>query len=62
MRRGGEVVSRRELLAEVWGYQENVTSRTVDTHMAVLRRKMGHAPDEPGHIMTVAKAGYRMRE
>jgi DNA-binding response OmpR family regulator len=62
MRRGGEVVSRRELLAEVWGYQENVTSRTVDTHMAVLRRKMGHAPDEPGYIMTVAKAGYRMLE
>jgi DNA-binding response OmpR family regulator len=62
MRRAGQVVTRRELLVEVWGYREDVTSRTVDTHVAVLRRKLGHGPDEPGYIMTVAKAGYRMRE
>lgn len=62
MRRGGEVVTRRELLVEVWGYREDVSSRTVDTHVAVLRRKLGHGPDEPGYVITVAKAGYRMRE
>jgi len=61
MRRGGEVVTRRELLVEVWGYREDVSSRTVDTHVAVLRRKLGHEPDEPGYLMTVAKVGYRLR-
>jgi DNA-binding response OmpR family regulator len=60
--RAGAVASRRELLAEVWGYQEDVNSRTVDTHIAVLRRKLGHGAGEPGYIITVAKAGYRLRE
>ena len=54
------MASRRELLAEVWKYQEDVTSRTVDTHVAVLRRKLGHRPGEPGYILTVAKTGYRL--
>ena len=53
-------MTRRELLAEVWGYNDDVSSRTVDTHVAVLRRKLGHGADEPGCITTVAKAGYRM--
>jgi DNA-binding response OmpR family regulator len=60
--RAGAVASRRELLAEVWGYQEDVNSRTVDTHVAVLRRKLGHTAGDPGYIVTVAKAGYRLRE
>jgi DNA-binding response OmpR family regulator len=59
--REGAVVTRRELLAEVWGYREEVSSRTVDTHVAVLRRKLGHAPDEAGYVVTVAKTGYRLR-
>jgi DNA-binding response OmpR family regulator len=62
MHRSGGLVTRRELLAEVWGYSDDVSSRTVDTHVAVLRRKLGHRPEEPGFIMTVAKAGYRLRE
>ena len=61
MRRGGELVTRRELLVEVWGYREDVTSRTVDTHVATLRRKLGHSPDEVGYVTTVAKTGYRLR-
>ena len=61
MRRGGELVTRRELLGEVWGYHDDVSSRTVDTHVAVLRRKLGHGAEEPGYIVTVAKAGYRLR-
>jgi DNA-binding response OmpR family regulator len=60
MRREGELVTRRELLAEVWGYSEDVSSRTVDTHIAVLRRKLGHGSADAGYITTVAKAGYRM--
>ena len=62
MRRSGALVTRRELLAEVWGYSEDVSSRTVDTHVAVLRRKLGHGAEDPGYIMTVAKAGYRLRQ
>jgi DNA-binding response OmpR family regulator len=62
MRRSGALATRRELLAEVWGYSEDVSSRTVDTHVAVLRRKLGHGADDPGYIMTVAKAGYRLRQ
>jgi DNA-binding response OmpR family regulator len=58
--RAGGVASRRELLAEVFGYRDDVHSRTVDTHVAVLRRKLAHRPDEPGYIMTVAKTGYRL--
>jgi DNA-binding response OmpR family regulator len=61
MRRSGGLVTRRELLDEVWGYSQDVTSRTVDTHIAVLRRKLGYLPSEPGYIVTVAKAGYRLR-
>jgi DNA-binding response OmpR family regulator len=60
--RAGAVASRGELLAEVWGYRDGVSSRTVDTHVAVLRRKLGHLPEEGGFIVTVAKAGYRLRE
>jgi DNA-binding response OmpR family regulator len=56
------VVTRRELLVEVWGYREDVSSRTVDTHVAVLRRKLGHQPQESGYIVTVAKVGHRLRE
>jgi DNA-binding response OmpR family regulator len=62
MCRGGQVVTRRELLVEVWGYHVDVSSRTVDTHVAVLRRKLGHRPEEPGYVVSVAKAGYRLRE
>jgi DNA-binding response OmpR family regulator len=42
--------------------QDDVSSRTVDTDVAVLRRKLGHGPEEPGFIVTVAKTGYRLRD
>jgi DNA-binding response OmpR family regulator len=61
-RRAGDVVTRRELLAEVWGYQADVVSRTLDTHLAELRRKLGHQPGEPAYIHTLAGTGYRMSE
>jgi DNA-binding response OmpR family regulator len=59
--RAGGVVTRRELLTEVWGYGEGVSSRTVDTHVAVLRRKLGYRPEQAGYVVTVAKSGYRLR-
>ena len=60
LRRGGAVATRHELLREVWGYDESVSSRTVDTHMAELRRKLEHDAASPRHLLTVRKTGYRL--
>jgi DNA-binding response OmpR family regulator len=60
LRRGGRVATRTELLREVWGYQESVISRTLDTHVGELRRKLEEDPARPRHILTVRKAGYRL--
>jgi DNA-binding response OmpR family regulator len=57
--REGKVMTRQELLREVWGYGAFVVSRTVDSHVAELRRKLEEDPAEPGHIVTVWKVGYR---
>ncbi|HEX2451810.1 MAG TPA: winged helix-turn-helix domain-containing protein [Gemmatimonadales bacterium] len=61
-RRRGAVVSRRELLAEVSGYADSVFSRTVDAHVALLRRKLEPEPSVPRYIITVRKSGYRLAE
>lgn len=60
VRRDGRVATRLELLRDVWGYDESVMSRTVDTHMAELRRKLEADPADPTHLLTVRKAGYRL--
>ena len=60
LRRNGACVTRVELLTEVWGYSAEVMSRTVDTHVAELRRKLEHDPANPAHIVTVRKTGYRL--
>jgi two-component system response regulator MtrA len=59
VRRQGAVASRIELLREVWGSAGDVQTRTVDSHMAELRRKLEDNPAEPRHFLTVWKAGYR---
>jgi DNA-binding response OmpR family regulator len=60
LRRNGACVTRVELLTEVWGYSAEVMSRTVDTHVAELRRKLELDPANPTHILTVRKTGYRL--
>jgi two-component system, OmpR family, alkaline phosphatase synthesis response regulator PhoP len=60
LKRGGRVATRSELLREVWGYQESVISRTLDTHVGELRRKLESDPARPRHILTVRKTGYRL--
>jgi two-component system alkaline phosphatase synthesis response regulator PhoP len=60
-RRRGQVVSRQELLEAVWGYGHDVVSRTVDTHVRQLRQKLEDDADAPQLILTVRKAGYRLR-
>ncbi len=59
VRRQGAVASRVELLREVWGSAGDVQTRTVDSHMAELRRKLEENPADPRHFLTVWKAGYR---
>jgi DNA-binding response OmpR family regulator len=62
LRRGGAVASRNELLKEVWRYgNADVPTRTVDVHVAELRRKLEGDPSRPAHILTVRKAGYRLK-
>ena len=53
------VVSRAELLNEVWGYNSYPTTRTVDTHILRLRQKLERAPGEPVHFRTVHGTGYK---
>jgi len=60
LRRGGGAASRVELLREVWGYADEVVSRTVDTHVAALRRKLEDDPSRPRHLVTVRAFGYRI--
>lgn len=58
--RAGSIVARDELLREVWGYAISAT-RTVDTHMAALRRKLESNPRRPEHLFTVRGRGYQFR-
>lgn len=55
-------VPREELLHRVWGYARgaNIETRTVDIHVAKLRRKIEPDPAEPRHLLTVRGAGYRL--
>ena len=57
--RAGEVVSRQELLDEVWGLDNYPNTRTVDNHIASLRAKLERNPGEPAHIRTVHGVGYK---
>lgn len=55
-------VCREELLTKVWGYAKNldIETRTVDIHIAKLRRKIETDPARPRHLITVRGAGYRL--
>jgi DNA-binding response OmpR family regulator len=59
--RRGAVASRVELMREVWGYSDEAVTRTIDTHVAELRRKLEEDPAAPRHILTVRKVGYRLK-
>ena len=60
VRHRGRVVSRADLLREVWGYAPGTESRTVETHLAALRERLGDDPQSPRYIVTVRRAGYRL--
>ena len=57
--RAGEVVTRDDLLNEVWGYDSYPSSRTVDNHVAALRAKLERDASQPEHIKTVHGVGYK---
>jgi len=58
--REGEVVTREELLDQVWGYDRFPTTRTVDNHIALLRSKIESDPAQPRRLITVRGVGYRL--
>ena len=45
----------------VWGYADSVITRTIDTHIAELRRKLEDNPKSPEHILTAPTIGYRLK-
>lgn len=57
----GMTLSREELLTQVWGRTEKVFTRTVDVHVASLRRKLEDEPKEPTFFLTVPRVGYKFK-
>ena len=55
----GRVISRDELLNEVWGYENYPCTRTVDNHIFRLRKKLETEPAHPKHFHTVHSSGYK---
>ena len=54
-----QILSRKEILNEVWGYETTPTTRTVDVHVARLRQKIEVNPSKPQFLLTVHSLGYR---
>jgi DNA-binding response OmpR family regulator len=59
-RRAGEVVSKRDLLAEVWQLAWGSSDRTVDVHLSWLRRKLGESAAAPRYLHSVRGVGVRL--
>lgn len=55
----GEIVTREELLHQIWGYESYPDTRTVDAHIVKLRRKIEEIPEDPKLIITVHGIGYK---
>lgn len=54
-----QIVTRDQLLDQVWGYTSSPITRTIDNHIAKLRQKIEDTPSDPQHIITVHRVGYR---
>ncbi|MDP1678213.1 MAG: response regulator transcription factor [Bacteroidota bacterium] len=55
-----EVISRDDLLTHVWGYDESISSRTVDNFIVKLRKHIETDPSRPKHILTIHSVGYKL--
>jgi DNA-binding response OmpR family regulator len=60
--RPGEVVTKRELLSEVWRQPAGGTDKTVDVHLSWLRRKLGESAEEPRFLHTIRGVGVKLVE
>jgi DNA-binding response OmpR family regulator len=60
--RRGEAISRDDFLKDIWGDDVYVTHRTVDTHIAALRRKIEDDLEHPTFILSIRNVGYRFNE
>jgi two-component system alkaline phosphatase synthesis response regulator PhoP len=56
------MITREEILRNVWKYSPDVSSRTIDVHIAWLRQKLEEKPQTPVHIITMRRRGYRFME
>jgi two-component system, OmpR family, alkaline phosphatase synthesis response regulator PhoP len=61
MERSGTPVLRSELLRSIWGYDKSAFTRTVDTHVGSLRRKLEEDPKQPSLVVTVPNVGYKFQ-
>jgi DNA-binding response OmpR family regulator len=59
VQREGQVVSRKEILEQVWGVHEDTDTRAIDNFIVRLRRYVEDNPAEPKHLLTVRSVGYR---
>lgn len=59
MQHRGRTVSRKQLLRDVWGISGDITTRTIDRHVASLRKKIEPDPTDPTYIKTVYGIGYK---
>lgn len=57
----GKILTREQILADVWGHDYLLSMRTIDTHVTHLRKKIEENPAEPRHILTVHRVGYRFQ-
>ena len=62
LKRPGEVITRDDFLKHIWGEDVYVTHRTVDTHVAALRKKIEDDLEHPAYILSVRNVGYRFSE
>jgi DNA-binding response OmpR family regulator len=58
----GELISRERLLTEIWGYSRQTHSRTLDTHILNLRKKVEQDPAAPRHLISIYGAGYQFKD
>ncbi|MFD1629522.1 response regulator transcription factor [Pseudopedobacter beijingensis] len=54
-----QVISREDLMMEVWGYNSDVNTRTLDMHIVRLRKKIEENPDRPEFLQTIRGVGYK---
>ncbi|MEJ7712327.1 MAG: response regulator transcription factor [Pyrinomonadaceae bacterium] len=59
IRREGKIVSRKQILEDVWGLHEDTDTRAIDNFIVRLRRYLEDEPSQPKHLLTVRGVGYR---